>query len=57
MSKTSSTFLKWLIGIAAIVGVGWITWLVGVLFNWSWGDFWSNLISNATSTAVIGFVL
>jgi len=49
--------MKWLLGFAIILGVGWITWLVGVLFKWSWGDFWSNLISNAASTAVIGFVL
>lgn len=57
MSRTSSTLLKWLIGIAFVVGVGWITWQVGVSFRWSWGDFWSNLISNAASSAVIGFVL
>lgn len=57
MNKASDTLLKWLIGLAVIVGLGWLTWQIGVLFNWSWGDFWSSLISNAASTAVIGFVL
>jgi len=57
MKKHSSSLLKWLIGIAVITGLGWLTWQVGVCFNWSWGDFWSNLISNAGSSAVIGFIL
>ncbi len=57
MSKTTNALLKWLIGFAVIVGVGWITWFIGTSFKWSWGDFWSNLISNAASSAVIGFVL
>ncbi len=57
MNKTSSTVLKWLIGIAVIVAVAWIIWLVGALFKWSWGDFLSNLISNAVSSAIIAFAL
>ena len=42
---------------AAITGFGLLTWLTGMLFHWSWGEFWSNFISNAASSAVIGFVL
>ena len=57
MKKYSSPLLKWLIGFAVIVGIGWITWQIGICLNWSWGDFWSNFISNAGSSAVIGFIL
>jgi len=57
MSKISSPFRKWLIGIAVLVLLGWLTWRIGACLNWSWADFWSNLISNAVSTAVIGFIL
>ncbi len=60
MIKTSDgarTLLKWLIGLAVLIGLGWLTWKIGISFHWSWGDFWSSLISNAASTAVIGFVL
>jgi len=31
--------------------------LVGDYLKWSWSDFWLNLISNAASTALIGYVL
>ena len=57
MSKTSGPFWKWLIGIAALVVIGWLTWQIGLSLDWSWADFWSNLISNAASSAVIGFIL
>lgn len=53
-SNTSRTFFKWLPEIALAIG---LVWLVGIWFEWSWGDFWSNFISNAASSAVIGFVL
>lgn len=57
MGKHSGSLLNWLIGIVVILGIGWLTWKVGISFNWSWGDFWSNFISNAGSSAVIGFIL
>ena len=60
MDKTSNivwTILKWLFGIMILFGLGWLTWQVGVLFDWSWGEFWSNFITNTASSAVIGFVL
>ena len=57
MNKASGFLLKWLTAVAAILAVAWLTWRFGVLLNWSWSDFWSNLISNAASSAVIGFVL
>ena len=34
-----------------------VSWMVGSIFQWPWGDFWSNFFSNAGSSAVIGFVL
>jgi hypothetical protein len=40
-----------------LVGISWGTTLIGQHFNWDWGGFWSNFISNAGSSAVIGFVL
>lgn len=57
MNKNSNTIWKWLIGIAVLAVIGWLTWWIGVGLNWSWADFWSNLISNAASSAVIGFIL
>lgn len=57
ISDNASTLLKWLVGLTVLIGLGWLTWQIGILFHWSWGDFWSSLISNAASTAVIGFVL
>lgn len=32
-------------------------WFLGEILAWSWSDFWSNFISNAGSSAIIGFVL
>lgn len=43
--------------VAALVVVGWGTWVLGQHFTWDWGGFWSNFISNAGSSAVIGFVI
>ena len=57
MEKHSSSLLNWLIGMFVILGIGWFTWKTGISFNWSWGDFWSNFISNAGSSAVIGLIL
>ena len=57
MKKQSDPLLKWFIGIVIIVGLGWLIWQIGVHFKWSWSDFWSNFISNAGSSAVIGFIL
>lgn len=57
MEKHSGSLLNWLIGIVVILGIGFLTWEIGISFNWSWGDFWSNFISNAGSSAVIGFIL
>jgi hypothetical protein len=50
-------FLKGIILIILIIGISWGTWLLGRYFAWDWGSFWSNFISNAGSSAVIGFVL
>ncbi len=60
MSKASNKgwiSLNLWIAIAAVIGSGLITWLMGIMFSWSWSEFWSNFISNAASSAVIGFVL
>jgi hypothetical protein len=57
MSKISNALWKWLVGIAILIVLGCLTWRIGARLNWSWADFWSNLISNAASTAIIGFVL
>lgn len=43
--------------IALSAGLSWGIWLLGQHFAWDWSEFWSNFISNAGSTAVIGFVL
>jgi hypothetical protein len=47
----------WLGGFVALIVLSLFTWWAGTTFDWSWGDFWSNFISNAASSAVIGFVL
>ncbi len=57
MKKNSNSLWKWLLGIAILAVLVWITWQVGIWFAWDWGGFWSNFISNAASSAVIGFVL
>jgi len=57
MNKTLSLLFRLLIGVAVVFGFGWLIRQVGVSFNWPWGDFWLNFISNAASSAVIGFVL
>ncbi len=57
MKMHSGSLLNGLIGIVIILGSGWLTWKIGIFFNWSWGDFWANFISNAGSSAVIGFIL
>jgi hypothetical protein len=48
---------KGLLVIAILIGLGMGTWLLGQHFAWDWGGFWSNFISNAGSSAVIGFIL
>lgn len=57
MKKKYLWILRFFAIIAVLVAISWVTWRIGVYFNWSWGDFWSNLISNAASSAVIGFIL
>jgi hypothetical protein len=48
---------KLLLAIGLLIGLSWGTCWLGNHFAWDWGDFWSNFISNAGSTAVIGIVL
>lgn len=43
-----------LLGILIFSG---ITSMLGIYFLWDWDDFWSNFMSNAASSAVIGIVL
>jgi hypothetical protein len=57
MNKNTNTLLNWSLGVVILATFGWITYQIGIWFKWSWGEFWSNFISNAASSAVIGFVL
>jgi hypothetical protein len=41
--------------VAMILCIG--TWELGNYYQWNWADFWSNLISNGASSAVIGIIL
>lgn len=49
--------MKLILVLSLLVGISWGTWLIGQHFIWDWGSFWSNLISNAASSAIIGFFL
>lgn len=49
--------IKWLAFILGLAVIVWVTWLMGQYYAWDWGGFWSNFISNAGSSAVIGVVL
>ncbi len=50
-------FSTWLFVLVLLIGICWGTWRLGQHFAWDWGDFWSNFISNAGSSAVIGLVV
>jgi hypothetical protein len=57
MKNNPNSLWKWLFGITILAVLVWIIWQVGRWFAWDWGEFWLNFISNAASSAVIGFVL
>jgi len=60
MKKLVEYFLKFLNALfifSLLAGICLATWLLGQYFAWDWGGFWLNFISNAGSSAVIGFVL
>lgn len=57
MKKDWGFLWKLLLLISLVIGLSWGTWLLGRHFAWGWVDFWSNFISNAGSSVVIGFVL
>ncbi len=57
MKKKPFNWKSYGIGIIAIGGLGGLFWLIGALTHWTWSDFWSNFISNAASSGVIGFIL
>lgn len=53
----TNKILSWLRVIVVIALLGGFIWLAGFYLRWDWPDFWSNFISNAGSSAVIGYVL
>jgi hypothetical protein len=57
MKKSWNYLWKISLVFSLLLGVSWVTWLLGQHLAWDWGGFWSNFISNAGSSAVIGFVL
>ncbi|MHC1685980.1 MAG: hypothetical protein AB6733_24120, partial [Clostridiaceae bacterium] len=57
MKKFWSVFWELFLILGLLVGVSCAIWRLGQYFSWDWGGFWSNFISNAGSSAVIGFVL
>jgi hypothetical protein len=57
MMKKFLNFLEWLAVLAVLSVICWGVWRLGQHFAWDWGGFWSNFISNAGSSAVIGAFL
>jgi hypothetical protein len=57
MKKFWDLIWKLVLVILLLVVISWGTMLIGQHFVWDWGGFWSNFISNAGSSAIIGFVL
>lgn len=57
MRKILKFIKKYLLPLIIIIFFCFLVWSIGYYFLWSWGNFWSDIISNAVASAIIGYIL